>query len=221
MLKKLKIKNSTILLVGIVIILLGVILGFYDYFMEKKNKAFSDMNIMLYENELPENIDDDSEIEQKIEENPIEEPEPEKPQNQETKYNYIGILEIPKIGLKRGFLDINSRYNNVDYNITVINGSTFPDEKNNNLILASHSGLCSICFFHNLYKLSVNDVAYVYYKNIKYNYKVTNIYEVEKTGKVAIYRDNSKNTLTLITCTRNSDTRQTVYILELTDKENY
>ena len=58
MLKKLKIKNSTILLVGIVIILLGVILGFYDYFMEKKNKAFSDMNIMLYENELPENMDE-------------------------------------------------------------------------------------------------------------------------------------------------------------------
>ena len=51
-------------------------------------------------------------------------------------------------------------------------------------------------------------------KNIKYSYKIVDIYEVEKDGTVAIYRDYSKSVLTLITCTRNSDTKQTVYILE-------
>ena len=33
--------------------------------------------------------------------------------------------------------------------------------------------------------------------------------------------DYNKNSLTLITCTRNSSTKQTVYILELADKDNY
>ena len=41
--------------------------------------------------------------------------------------------------------------------------------------------------------------------------------EVEKDGTVAIYRDYNKNCLTLITCTRNSNTKQTVYILEQTN----
>ena len=49
---------------------------------------------------------------------------------------------------------------------------------------------------------------------IKYEYKIVDIYEVEKDGTVAIHRDYSKNGLTLITCTRNSNTKQTVYILE-------
>lgn len=224
MLERIKLKNSTILLIGLILIIIGVFFGLLEYFGEKKNKAFSDMNILLYESEKPENIESDDNLgEQNISENedpdvPVEEP------NQtttETKYNFIGILEIPKINLKRGFLDLDSRYNNVDYNITVIRGSTFPDVKNNNLILAAHSGICSVCYFEGLYNLTNGDVAYIYYNNLKYTYQIVNIYEVEKTGSVAIYRDNSKNTLTLITCTRNSNTQQTVYILELLNKENY
>lgn len=220
MLKKIKLKNSTILLIGILIVCSGIILGCFEYFLDKKNRAFSEMNVMLYESEMPENIDSDedktepSEPSIEIENPPIEVPV-------ETKYDYVGILEIPNINLKQGFLDMNSIYNNVDYNITVISGSTFPDKEKNNLILAAHSGICSVCYFDNLYKLKLNDVAYIYYNNIKYTYKIVNIYEVEKNGTVAIYRDYSKNTLTLITCTRNSNTKQTVYILELTNKTNY
>jgi len=222
MLKKIKLNNSTVLLIGIIIIILGLVIGFFDYFTEKKNLAFSEMNVLLYENETPKNIQNE-EIEEIDGEdsNENEQPEEETQKPIEIKYDYIGILEIPKLNLKRGFLNLESEYNNVDYNITVIKGSTFPDQENNNLILAAHSGICSVCFFNDLYKLNLNDVASVYYNNIKYNYKIVNIYEVEKDGTVAIYRDYSKNTLTLITCTRNSDTKQTVYILELTDKQNY
>ena len=71
-----------------------------------------------------------------------------------------------------------------------------------------------------LFNLSIGDKAYIYYNGVKYYYKITDIYEVEKTGKVAIYRDYEKSTLTLITCTRGSDTKQSVYILELYKKEN-
>ena len=215
MLKKIKLKNSTILLIGLVLILLGVSIGFIEYFNKRKNEIYSEMNILLYENETPENIEPEEKVEEdeSIDEE-INIPEEENDQ-QEMQYNYIGMLEIPKINLKRGFLDLNSRYNQVNYNITVINGSTFPNERNNNLIMAAHSGVCSVCFFDKLFNLSKGDNAYINYKNVKYTYSLVNTYEVEKDGTVPIYRDYSKSVLTLITCTRYSNTKQTVFIFEL------
>lgn len=229
MLKKLKLKNSTLSLIGIIIIGTGIAIGCYEYFEEEKDKTFSEMNILLYESESPQNIESDDEIENEIiDENEVnnsdetnEEQEQTTNNTSDTSYNYIGILEIPKINLKRGFLGLDSRYNSINYNITVINGSTFPNEQNNNLILAAHSGVCTICYFDKLYKLGLNDVAYIYYNNIKYEYKIVNIYEVTKDGTVEIRRDHTKGTLTLITCTRNSNTKQTVYILELQSEEKY
>lgn len=220
MLKKVKLKNSTAILLGIIFILIGLFLGFSDYLKTKKDKAFSEMNILLYESETPVNIVSNDEIEQKQEthkqEENIEIPsqEEDSSQQKQTVYDYIGILEIPKINIRRGFLSVDSKYNNVDYNVTVIRGSTFPDEENNNLILASHSGPCTVCYFKELYKLSLGDSAYVTYKGVKHFYKIVNIYEVKKDGTVEIYRDYTKNVLTLITCTRNTNDRQTVYILE-------
>lgn len=212
-----KLKSSTILFIGIIFICIGIFLACLNYFESKKNKAFSSMNILLYESEIPKEIKSEEEVQTSdatsdvVEEN--ETPAPV------YNYSYIGVLEIPKIGIKQGFLDLSSKYNNVDYNVTLINGSTFPDTENNNLILASHSGNCSVCYFRTLYKVGMGDIAIVYYKEYKYTYTVVDIYEVQKTGTVTIYRDYNKNTLTLITCTRNSDTLQTVYILELTKKE--
>ena len=207
MLKKIKLKNSTLILVGIIILTLGICIGLYEYFEERKNKTFSNMNITLYEKEQPENIMEPNEQ--------IKEEKPEENKELTPIINaYLGVLEIPKINLKNGFYGLDSPYNNVDYNITVINGSTYPTEENNNLILAAHSGDCPVCYFENLYKLSIDDIAYLNYKSVKYSYKIVDIYEVEKDGTVAIYRDYNKSVLTLITCTRNSDTKQTVYILE-------
>ena len=212
--KKIKLKNSTIILTGSIIIFIGICIGLYEYFEERKNKTFSEMNLMLYESETPENIveeeiSDKEEVVQKEEENK------EETNNKPIINNYAGILEIPKINVKRGFYNLNSGYNNVDYNVTMISGSTMPNEENNNLILAAHSGDCPVCYFENLYKLVIGDKAYITYKNVKYQYKIVDIYEVEKDGTVAIHRNYEKNCLTLITCTRNSNTKQTVYILEI------
>lgn len=222
MLKKIKLKNSTILLIGFILVFIGVCIGFIEFYMERKNKVFSDMNILLYETENPDNITSNDIIEenQSNEENSnesTEEPlnESAEENKQQTQFDYVGILEIPKIKLKRGFLDLNSKYNSVNYNITLIKGSTFPDEENNNLILAAHSGVCSICFFDKLFDLSTGDEANLYYKNIKYTYKLVKTYEVTKDGTVPIYRDYNKSVLTLITCTKNSKTKQTVFIFEL------
>lgn len=215
MLKRIKLKNSTVLFIGILLIVFGISIGFIEYFNQRKDEIYSDMNILLYESEMPDRIETETIVE---EDNTVEEEnnnlEPEEP-SIETKYDYIGMLEIPKISLKRGFLDLNSRYNKVNYNITVINGSTFPNERNNNLILAAHSGVCDVCFFDRLFNLSIGDKAYINYKNVKYTYSLVNTYEVEKDGTVTIYRDYNKNVLTLITCTRYSNTKQTVFIFEL------
>lgn len=214
MLKKIKLKNSTTILIGIIIIVAGIVIGMYEYLEERKNKTFSDMNIVLYEREQPQNIEQNSQLQ--IEDNvEIEDQSENKSTNNDSfQNNYLGVLEVPKINLKKGFYGLDSPYNNVDYNITVINGSTYPTEENNNLILAAHSGDCPVCYFENLYKLKKGDEAYLNYNNTKYSYKIVDIYDVEKDGTVAIYRDYTKNVLTLITCTRNSDTKQTVYILE-------
>ncbi len=212
-----ELKNSTLLFIGLLILCSGVFLGSYEYFKEKKNKVFAEMNILLYESETPERIESDPE--------PVLPEPPEEDQKNETverHYDYIAVLEINRIGLKRGFVSMDSPYNNVDLNITIINGSTMPgDTKNSSLILAAHSGYCSYCYFDYLYELSLGDSASIYYNGVKYNYNIVDIYNVPKNGEIPVRRKKNKDTLVLITCTHNSNTEQTVYILELSNTEKY
>ena len=125
------------------------------------------------------------------------------------------MIEIPKINLKKGFVSPKSKYNNIKYNVTIIDGFDYPDVHNGNFILAAHSGTARISFFKDLYKLQLGDKASITYKNKKYTYKITNIYTQKKQGYLTIYRNPNKTTLSLITCTKDSDTLQTVYIAEL------
>lgn len=128
---------------------------------------------------------------------------------------YLGVLEIPRISLKRGFYGLDSRYNDIKYNVTLVNGSTMPDVDRGNLILMAHSGDAYISYFAYLYKLNVGSDIYVTYNKVKYHYKLVNIYDVLKDGTVSIIRNYDKTTLTLITCTKDDSTKQTVYIAEL------
>lgn len=185
----------------------------YNYYIELRdyNKAQEFLNIGKEEvEEIKVNID-----EEEIKEQPKQE------EKKTSNYKYIGVLEIPKINIKRGFLNIKDKGNNVNKNLQVIKGSDMPNVKNGNLIIAAHSGNSYISYFKNLHKLSNDDVAYVYFNNIKYTYKVVGKYDAEKNGKVTIHRDNKKNTLTLITCSQTDKTKQIVYILELESEENY
>lgn len=120
------------------------------------------------------------------------------------------ILEIPKINLHQEFYPNDKEKNNVDRGIQVIEKSIMPNKKGN-LILAAHSGSSDIAYFKNLDKLNINDKTYIYYQNKKYKYIITNIYDVEKTGYVDIKRNKDKQTLTLITCKKNTN-KQTIYI---------
>lgn len=210
-------KEQLIKLVASFIFLIGSFMYIgriaYNYYVELRdyNKAQEFLNIGKEEVE---------EIKVDIDEEEIKE-QPKQEEKKTSNYNYIGVLEIPKINIKRGLLNIKDKGNNVNKNLQVIKGSDMPNVKNGNLIIAAHSGNSYISYFKNLYKLSNDDVAYVYFNNIKYTYKVAGKYDAEKNGKVTIHRDNKKNTLTLITCSQTDKTKQIVYILELESEENY
>lgn len=206
-----KIKKSHICLFGSLLVIVGISILSFNHIKEIKKQLFSDMKLMIDNNISDEIIEDIPEVEEKKEPANTEQPKEEKQVN----YNkYLGVLEIPKIGLKRGFYGFDSKYNNIEYNVTLVGGSTMPDVVNGNLILMAHSGDAYISYFAYLYRLNVGDVAYVTYSGVKYKYQIVNIYNIPKTGKATITRNMDKTCLTLITCTKDSDTEQTIYILE-------
>ena len=143
------------------------------------------------------------------------------PDTKDEKYEYIAILEIPEIKLSQGLLALSNKYNNVEYNVEIITGSQMPDIPKTNLVLASHSGTSDVAYFKNLEKIQINSEVYIYYKGYKYIYKIDNYQILSKIGTISIERDKYKNTITLITCKKNSDTEQIAYIGYLTAKEIY
>ena len=218
--------KKVIAIFGISLFIVGILLLSSNYLNQKRDNAFQYMNALLLENsefmELSEEVDIISDSTSSLENNDSEiktETRKEEYVDPYLKY-YIGNLEIPKINLNKGFTDINSKYNNVNKNIQVVSPSTYPDVERGNFIIAAHSGTSYLAYFRNLYKLVIGDKAYVNYNGKRYTYQIVNIYNQPKTGKIAIYRDGSKTCMTLITCTKNSKTEQTIYILELIDVKN-
>ena len=208
--------NKVISIISTLLIVAGIIILTNNYFNEKLSNAYSYMNNLLLIKEQEEIYDISEEVDNLDESTSSLENETETKEYVDPYENYyIGSIEIPKINLNKGFTELGSPYNTVNKNVEVVKNSSYPDVKNGNFILAAHSGNSYLAYFRNLYQLNLGDYAYVNYKNHKYTYKIVNIYEQEKTGKIAIYRNLNKNTLTLVTCTKDSRTKQTIYILEL------
>ena len=203
MLEKLS-KNAKVTL-GILLLFLGISCLLFTYFKTIKSNIFNEKNLKYFE---------EVDIAETIEE-VVDETVPEETTTPVINYNYIGYLDIPKINLKRGFVSLNSKYNSISYNVMLIKGSSMPYVKNGNLILAAHRGNSSVSFFDKLYKLNLGDEANVTYNDKIYTYKLVNTYLEAKDGTIAIYRDENKTTLTLITCTRGDKKTQTVFIFEL------
>lgn len=198
---KIKRKNkSWLIIIGSLIFLSGVGLITYDYLSNSK--------IDKKETELLEEF---YEIEEEIES--IEEPQVVEEVKEQIKVNYIAVLKIPKIGLERGLVDPNNYLNNVNYNLEWLDGSSMPDEENGNVIIAGHSGSARISYFRKLDRLEIGDEASIIYNGKTYNYKVVDIYDIEKTGKAEIVKEKNTTTLTLITC-RHKTNRQIVVIFK-------
>lgn len=222
-----KYKNIILLTIGILLIIISFCLLFYDRVELLKEGVYNEIELLKYHEENGYDtkiVEEDNSLEiDGIDTQEInEEDNEEKIKATETKKTkeYIGYLEISKINLKTGFVSKKSYYNNVNRNMEMLSASDYPDVEKGNTIFAAHSGTGYISFFKNLYKLERGDTAKIYYKQKIYTYKISNIYNVPKVGYVSINRDINKTTLTLITCTKNSKTEQTVYILDLINTES-
>lgn len=200
-----KICRSRFIVIGSLLILFGICLISFDILSNKNLDILEEQAIIEYYNqeEIIHNEDlkvDDSIITVK--------------ENKKSKIEYIGILSIPKINLKRGLVDPNSYLNNVQYNIQILNNSDMPDVLYGNVIIAGHSGSGRIAYFKNLDKLENNDEVIIDYKNKTYIYSVISKYEINKSGEVNIIRNRLESTLTLITCKHNTN-KQIVVICNL------
>lgn len=191
--------------IGALLTLIGGFFLSYNYIQAKTVVAYDYMSKAYYDGSDVVIIPEEEETEEQL--------------SEEVTNDYIGYLTIPKINLTKGFYDKRSEENDVDKNLLVVNGSDYPDKDRGNFIIAGHSGTGWNSFFNDLYKLNIGDTASVSFKNKKYTYSIVNIYTQPKIGKLAIYRDYEKTTLTLITCTNNDSTTQTVYIAELSSVE--
>lgn len=222
-----KFKNHLLIIFGVLLIFTGFIMLSYSYFLVKIDNAYNTINLELYGNNIPKNVSDKNDVlkndDIKLENDnlaydDVSSNKTDNNKNVSERYDYIGYVEIPDINLKKGFLDINSKYNNIKYNVQVISPSQYPDVSNGNFILAAHSGNASISYFKNLYKLSIGNIVNVYYDGYLYKYKISNIYEQYKYNAINIYRDGNINTLTLVTCTKENKQNQTIYICDLIEK---
>jgi len=194
-------KKTKLLVFGIIVLMIGIMIGIIPIFIQKiksnqeQNKMEDYLEITTSKNQ-------------------------QKTQKDSTD-NYLMLIEIPKISLKRGIYSLESPQNSIEYNVTIMKESTMPDTQHGNVVLAAHSGPADISFFNDLYKLEKGDQAYIYYQGTKYTYTVDNQYDVKKDGTVEVSRDEEKETLTLITCKNNTNDRQSVTILYLSSKESY
>ena len=196
---------------GVALLLVGTLVLFSNNIKEKRDVVFSEMNLAL-SLELNQNKIEEEKIETTKEE-PIEEEKKQETYNYE---EYLGIIEINKINLYKGFYDKKSKLNNVNINLKVLPESDYPNVEYGNLIIAGHSGNYNNSYFRNLYLLNVDDEIKIHYNNKQYIYKIEKIYTEPKIGKVRILRNASKTSLTLITCTKDDEYHQTIYIASLT-----
>ena len=137
---------------------------------------------------------------------------------EEGKEEYLGILEIPKINLKKGFYSINSKNNNINKNITILKESKLPNMDGSIIYLVAHSGYGYLAYFRELNKLKINDIINIDINNIKYKYTVFDIYEMEKNGKIVINHNIKEKYLVLSTCSNN---KQLVVISKLLNEDLY
>ena len=202
---KRKNKESLIIL-GSFLIFIGLCMAGYKYYGHVSELESEDIAIEEFYQHESELAQEESNIAQEANNSTSKVESP--------KYDYIAMLTIPKIKLQKGLVAKNSKYNNIRYNVMIHKVSNMPDEEKGNVILIAHSGSASYSFFKNLYKLNLSDLIKIEYKGKTYNYKIVDIYDIEKTGKASIKRNHTKSTITLITCRHNTN-RQIVIIGEM------
>jgi len=115
------------------------------------------------------------------------------------KENYLMVLEIPTINLKEGIYSFDSKKNTIEENVAILEYSSLPDNDDSILLLAAHSGNANNAYFKNLNKLNYDDIINIYYNKNLYEYKIINIYTINKSDGFSL-NQYDKKALILITC---------------------
>lgn len=198
--------KKILIILGALFILIGAVLFSYSLYSDFKYKSEDIQKI----NDFFEDFNDKLKMPESIYENdkPIEK------EKDNTNLSYLGVIEIPKIKLKSGFVLSNNLFTTMDRNISVYPTSKMPNEKGN-FILFAHSGNSRVGYFKDIYKLSNNDMIYIYFKAKKYIYKIKETLEVSKSNHIPLAQNQDNFRITLITCKKNDNNKRIVLIGEL------
>ncbi len=204
--------------IGIIMVMTGILLlsFYFAYYFGISNKEKEEIDNYITETSI---IDESNISQEETNEEIIEEVKQEEQKQVVQKLDYKAILEIPKINLKNGLVETTKNFDSINYAISIDKNSNYPNE-NGNFILYAHSGNSRIAFFKNLNKVDINDNVIVYYEGIKYTYQITNKYEIEKNGKLKVFKYEGKKLITLLTCISNTN-KQVVLIGEQIKNEMY
>ena len=112
--KKFQLRKSQVLLFGSLLIFIGIVSLSWNYLLSIREELYSDMMLSFSDKEKKTEeapITDNVKKEETVEDNTVYD------QGQINYDRYLGVLYIPKIGLRRGFFNTDSRYNDIQYNL--------------------------------------------------------------------------------------------------------
>lgn len=121
-------------------------------------------------------------------------------------------LLIPKISLQEIVYTMDSKSNDVNYHVEILEGSIIERYL---IFLAAHSGDGRASYFNDLVYLEKGDIILLKSTEMKLIYVVEEKFYIEKNGSFLAKYNNSGNTLFLITCSLRYVNRQLVIKAEL------
>ena len=201
----LKRKNKIIIIICLIIMVISIFIGLYPSLLKKEKEVKEDKLVQEF---IDKN--DDVKTTTKSE---------EEKQEKHIEEDYLMVVEIPKINLRKGIYNINSKNNTVNKNIQIMKESDMPNKDKGMLVLAGHNGNSRVSYFDRLNELNKEDKVYIYYANNKYTYEISNMYEAEKNGTITVKKEREKTVIVLISCKKNTKDKQLVYIGNLINIE--
>lgn len=201
----LKRKNKIIIIICLIIMVISIFIGLYPS-LSKKEKEVKEDKLVQEFIDKNDDVKTTTKNEEEKQEKHIEE-------------DYLMVVEIPKINLRKGIYNINSKNNTVNKNIQIMKESDMPNKDKGMLVLAGHNGNSRVSYFDRLNELNKEDKVYVYYANNKYTYEISNMYEAEKNGTITVKKEREKTVIVLISCKKNTKDKQLVYIGNLINIE--
>jgi len=178
-------KKNIWFIVGIILAVVGVIIILSAIYMNFKGKLENDKMISNFEKKLEQVKDNNEKVEIKEQQDVIEE-------------GTIGIMQIPKIGLKVAVGE-GTDMETLKYAVGHFKDTALPGELGN-FAVAGHRSYTYNEFFNRLDEVTTGDKILVKTLKGTFTYEVTGTEVVEPT-QVEVLNKTDNATVTLVTCT--------------------